>query len=291
MFHLLRILALLFIPLIVVQQVFAGRPLPSVIYGEDDRLDYHQADASSKRLAEGTVALIRSSGLVHEGEWTQIKTVSFGQSLGLCPYEPFYNQETAAFCSGFLVTPDTVVTAGHCIRGQDTCDSTKFVFGFRVEEEGQQPRRVPSGQIYSCKTLVHSVAELGGEDFAVVKLDRRVTQVPPLVLRREGKIQIGAPLKVIGHPAGLPLKIAGGGSVRRMEPHYLVANLDTYGGNSGSAVFNSVTGQIEGVLVRGEMDFTYKDGCRISNRCSNDGCRGEDVTLIERVLPYLSSGN
>lgn len=287
MFRLLRNLAFILIPSILVQQVFAGRP--SVIYGEDDRIDYYQADSGTKGLAEGTVALIRTSGLEPDGDWTRIKTVSYGQGLGLCPDEPFFSQETAAFCSGFLVAPDTIVTAGHCVRGQDSCNSTKFVFGFRMESEGFQPRRVLSDDVYGCKTLVHSVADLGGEDFAVVKLDRRVTHIPPLVLRREGKVQTGTSLKVIGHPAGLPLKIASGASVRRLEPHYLVANLDTYGGNSGSAVFNSVTGQIEGILVRGEMDFTYRDGCRASNRCPDGGCRGEDVTLIERVLPYLNN--
>jgi hypothetical protein len=35
------------------------------------------------------------------------------------------------------------------------------------------------------------------------------------------------------------------------------------------------------------MDFIYTNGCRVSNRCADTGCRGEDVTLFERVLPYI----
>lgn len=36
-------------------------------------------------------------------------------------------------------------------------------------------------------------------------------------------------------PAGLPTKIAGGATMRDASPNgYYVANLDTYGGNSGS---------------------------------------------------------
>ena len=73
-----------------------------------------------------------------------------------------------------------------------------------------------------------------------------------------------------------------------VKDQFLVANLDTYGGNSGSAVFNATDGKIEGVLVRGEMDYVFKNGCRISNVCATDACRGEDVTLIERVLPALT---
>lgn len=261
---------------------------PTVIYGADDRLDYYQvADVAWKAKADSTVALIRSSSLDTQGAVTNIKSVHYGQSMGLCTSEPYYEQETAAFCSGFLLTPDTIVTAGHCIRSQDSCASTKFVIGFRLEAAGQLPRQVASDQVYSCATLVHSVASPLGEDFAVVKLDRAVTQVQPLAFRQTGTLTIDDALTVIGHPAGLPLKVAGGATVRSMGPEFLVANLDTYGGNSGSAVFNSSTGEVEGILVRGETDFIYKDGCRKSNICTDTGCRGEDVTLIERVRPYL----
>ena len=62
-----------------------------------------------------------------------------------------------------------------------------------------------------------------------------------------------------------------------------MANLDTYGGNSGSAVFNAKTGLVEGILVRGEQDYVQKGDCRVSNVCPADGCRGEDVTKILSV--------
>lgn len=66
-----------------------------------------------------------------------------------------------------------------------------------------------------------------------------------------------------------------------------MANLDTYGGNSGSAVFNDRTGEVEGILVRGEVDYTYKGNCMVSNVCTDSGCRGEDVTYISEVLQFL----
>ncbi len=89
---------------------------------------------------------------------------------------------------------------------------------------------------------------------------------------------------VIGHPAGLPTKVSGGAKVRDAGPTgHFVANLDTYGGNSGSAVFNAKTGLIEGILVRGEIDYTWRGGCKVSNTCADDGCRGEDVTKISAL--------
>ena len=73
------------------------------------------------------------------------------------------------------------------------------------------------------------------------------------------------------------------------KPGYFVANLDTYGGNSGSAVFNAKTGVIEGILVRGENDYVYKGNCRVSNVCASDGCRGEDVTKLSAITATIPS--
>jgi V8-like Glu-specific endopeptidase len=261
---------------------------PSVIYGVDDRLDYFEVtDQQIKRAADSTVALIRASSLDPQGNTTQISTVPYGQGRGLCRTEPYYSQETAAFCSGFLVTPEIVVTAGHCISDSSVCSNTRLVFGFHLNQANVLPRSVPTEFVYQCKDVIHSVSAPAGEDFAVIKLDRPVSQFSPLSYRTSGKVGIGEALHVIGHPAGLPLKVAGGAQVRAVKTEFLQANLDTYGGNSGSAVFNSQTGDVEGILVRGEVDYKFENGCRISNVCPDNEGRGEDVTLFERVLPYI----
>ena len=266
----------------------AGAERPKVIYGEDNRVDYFEVtDPVQRELANSTVALVRAHNVQIRDQVAELTTESYSKSYGLCTQEPYYEQETAAFCSGFLVAPDVIVTAGHCVTNSAACERTRFVFGFRLNSPGEQPRAVPAEHVFSCKNLIHSVARGQGEDFAVVRLDRPVTHVAPLAYRISGRPQAGEALEVMGHPAGLPLKVASGASVRHVHSEYLVANLDTYGGNSGSAVFNAVTHEVEGVLVRGEADFEYKSGCATSKRCDNQGCRGEDVTLFERVLPYL----
>ncbi len=84
---------------------------------------------------------------------------------------------------------------------------------------------------------------------------------------------------MIGHPVGLPTKFAGEAVVRsNQQSAFFVANLDTYGGNSGSPVFNSDTHEVEGILVRGETDFVPQGGCNVSLVCPTSGCRGEDCT-------------
>jgi V8-like Glu-specific endopeptidase len=90
---------------------------------------------------------------------------------------------------------------------------------------------------------------------------------------------VGSEVLVIGHPTGLPTKLADGAVIRSLKETYFIANLDTYGGNSGSAVFDANSGLVEGILVRGEQDYVRSSsGCLASNVCRNDGCRGEDVT-------------
>jgi hypothetical protein len=260
-----------------------------VIYGDDNRKDYFQIEEPSVRnAADATAALINIANLTENAETTAIKTTPFGSARGMCLSEPFYHQETAAFCSGFLVSADTMVTAGHCVRDASGCASTRFVFGFKVEGQDGLPRSVPTDHVFSCARVVHTVSLAAGEDFAVIKLDRPVPFVLPLAFRQEGKITSGTGLVVMGHPSGLPLKIAAGAAVREVKDQFFTANLDTYGGNSGSAVFNAGTGLVEGILVRGEQDYVTQGNCRVSKRCLDNGCRGEDVTLFERVLPYLN---
>lgn len=266
----------------------AGEVSGKVVYGADNRKDiYEVTDSTLLNLADSTVGLVRNSGLTPKGDAFAIKTTSYASSYGLCKEEPFYDQSTAAFCSGFLVTPDTVVTAGHCIETQASCDTTSFVFNFHVKAAGVYPTEARNDDVYRCKTLVAARVVSTGHDFAVVKLDRAVTNHRPVTLRRSGTPAVGDALTVIGHPAGLPAKISGGAAVRSLQNGYLVANLDTYGGNSGSAVFNDRTGEVEGILVRGETDYKYKNGCMVSNVCTDEGCRGEDVTLIGETLQYI----
>ena len=107
-------------------------------------------------------------------------------------------------------------------------------------------------------------------------------------IRKEGAIANGTAITVIGHPSGLPTKISGGANVRSTDQQaYFVANLDTYGGNSGSAVFNTMTREVEGILVRGETDYVSNGTCNVSKVCPTTGCRGEDCTRIAELIDLI----
>ncbi len=274
-------------------QALAQLMMPRVIYGEDERMDLYEVDSFEVlELARATVALIDKNNLdvldlspMSFG----LKGAEFGEKYELCEEERFREQKTSARCSGFLVGPDLVVTAGHCMMAQEDCRNTQFVFDFALHSPGTAPEHLSQSQVYHCAEVVTLNLDARGTDFAVVRLNRAVTDRKPLKLSRERQLSPGDPLMIIGHPVGLPTKVAPGGSVRESgkgKP-YFVANLDSYGGNSGSAVINEISGKVEGILVRGEVDFERRDSCRVSKRCPHNQCRGEDVIHISEVLPYL----
>ncbi|MGZ3771950.1 MAG: trypsin-like peptidase domain-containing protein [Bdellovibrio sp.] len=265
---------------------------PKVIYGEDNRQDVYQVErADVRETADSTVAMIPNKSLkrVEEG-FFRVDALTFGEANDLCPEERFRDQPTAAECSGSLVGEDLIATAAHCISKSD-CGQYSFVFGYRMKNATSAPEMVPASDVYKCKRVV-AREYTNAQDYALVRLDRTVKDHRILNLQRT-PAEPNDPIYVIGHPSGLPTKVAGGAHVRAQEGPFFKANLDTYGGNSGSAVFNSSTNEVVGLLVRGETDFVYdsKRQCSVSKRCDNNGCRGEDVTNISYIIEALNRIN
>lgn len=265
-----------------------------LIYGDDDRKDLYEVSSPlQKSLADSTVALLESSDLKPlSASSFSLPSGTFGSQNMLCSSEPYYDQPAGAFCSGSLVGPNLILTAGHCVKDVSDCASVRFVFGYAVKQAGKYPTSVATSEVYSCKRIISRKQEAAGSDYALIEIDRPVTGHAVLKLQRSRIAAVGDSVTVIGHPAGLPTKVASGGKVRKVSSTFVTTNLDTYGGNSGSAVFNSESGEVMGILVRGDTDFVAKGSCYVSNRCPADGCRGEDVTRIDQVSSLIpeSSG-
>ena len=111
---------------------------------------------------------------------------------------------------------------------------------------------------------------------------------------------------VIGHPTGLPTKISANGKVNlNTEVTRFSTSLDTFHGNSGSAVFDAVTGQVEGILIMGKNDYrpsilSNPNSCQVANLCdeSANNCsaglesgvigHGEVVLRIEKLKTLIT---
>ena len=260
-----------------------------VIYGVDDRQDLFQVtDPALLEDADCVVSIFGANAITDNGNGTStLTTQNFGTEFNLCQGESFRDQPIGAFCSGFLVGPDIVATAGHCVDANNVTNA-RFVFGFRMTNATTAQTTIDNGQIYSGAALLGRQLVQSGADWALVRLEREVTDHTIADVRRIWRIPDNEAIHVIGHPVGLPIKVAGGANVRDNTPAaFFVANLDTYGGNSGSPVFNAATHQVEGILVRGETDFTLQGNCRVSLVCPSNGCRGEDVTRTTELVTSL----
>ena len=259
-----------------------------VIYGVDDRKDiFESKNTPYKTLAQSTAAMIPTNVLEErEGNLLEITGTTLEED-GICSDARFAKQITAANCSGFLVGEDLLVTAGHCIESLSDCSRYSWVFDYANTTEEKKTHIVPKSAVYTCTQIISRALDRATDnDYALVKLDRKVEGRLPLKVRTSGKIANKADLVVIGHPSGLPSKIADGAAVRtNKNNYYFQATLDTFGGNSGSAVFDSKTGVVEGILVRGERDYISDPvrGCSIPKVCKMTECRGEDVTRITNI--------
>ena len=266
--------------------------IPKVFYGEDNRHDVADySDAMFQRYAKST------AGMVYEGRIKKIGTNSYrlnartlAEEYNLCPEVRFREQKAPMECSGFLIAPDLLLTAGHCAMEFDFCTDFKWVFGYFSDDQ-----KITEDDIYSCEKIVDmEVNQLTMLDYAIIKLDRKVAGRTPLRLRSQGQIERGEEVVVIGHPSGLPTKIADQGFVRShsFDDIYFTTNSDTFGINSGSAVFNRTTGLVEGILVRGDQDYAYdyQRNCTAVWQNSDLGGRGEDVTSV-LAIPDITKYN
>jgi len=262
---------------------------PKVIYGTDNRHEvYEETNPAVRENADSTVVFIHNSAIRIANGIATITSKTLEKEMRVCSSEPYAQQPAVGNCSGSLVGDDLIATAGHCVGATD-CRGYNVVFGYRMESSNVAITTLPESEIYTCKTVV-AREYTNNQDYALVQLDRPVKghRVLPLA---KSSVQAGDDIYVIGHPSGLPTKIADGAKVRTLMTGFFRTNLDTYGGNSGSAVFSAATHEVVGILVRGETDFKYADNnqCRVSNVCEETGCRGEDVTNISYISQAIEN--
>jgi len=285
------------------RQALGGELAPKAIYGVDDRRNYDHPQVTNwqRRGADSTVVLVDMQNLIPSADGASFDlrggNILGSDGSGLCtpaqaeglgkPEEPFYDEPNPGFCSGFRVGSDRIATAGHCLKTEAQCTRTRFIANFYKTIGGSPEKHVPASDVYACKRLLDGKLTTDGPDWRLAQLDRPMKSGMNVRLRQLGQepqLQSGDGVTVIGYPLGLPVKIAAGAVVRGFGKGFFIANLDTYEGNSGSAVFNTeqlTKGDmlVEGILVRGEKDFDVKTPCFVSKRCTVAGCRGEDVTL------------
>lgn len=254
-----------------------------VVYGTDSRIDISDSKSALHKLkAKSVAALIPSTAIFKSGEVSHLASSTL-YDKNICSNQRFSHQQAVSICTGFLIGKNRLVTAGHCIKDGE-CKTHKWVFNYQLDSSKDSfVGQIENKHIYSCKRVIDwKQTFFFKQDWAVIELDRPVLDRAPLAMSNRIP-RPGTALFTIGTPSGLPLKIATG-KVRKLNIAYFTSNLDTFGGNSGSPVFNAQTGLVEGILVRGQKDYRKTaSGCSVVNHYPENGGGGEDVTFIDLV--------
>lgn len=251
------------------------------IFGRDDRVDVLAHSTKHELGRAVAVGVINSL-------WTDLgggRSELWADPLSdfMCSDERFNNQASVSYaCTGFLVDDDLLVTAGHCATNtgevrnssDNYCEAYTWLFDYRANSD---VNKIPSADIYKCKEIIYAVQEeVDGHsyDFALVRLERKVKGRTPLKIS-DRPARMGSKVSMLGHPMGLPLKYTFNAHVfKEGEGRSFLTNLDAFGGNSGSPVFNAQN-EVVGVLIAGNPALaTYRDpkaGCDRFNRCDESG--------------------
>lgn len=248
------------------------------IRGGGMRLDMYEInDTDIKRNARSVASIWMKENIIDNGcGSSSLQLKIYGESFNLHRGEPYHKQPIAAgrLCTGFLVKNNVIATAGHCADEQNV-KHLRFVFGYQMEDADQPVTHVPNEEVYNGMEIIARVYDPGGTgtDWALVKLDRCVTGRDILKLAETG-VRRDDPVYVLGHPCGLPLKYVPDEPITEISRAVFSAELSVYGGNSGSPVFNSITHDVVGIVVRGDnQNFRWTGSGWISIRYPHNELR------------------
>lgn len=240
------------------------------VYGTDDRKERYQFLTTSMtyRLARSS-AMVAMRGLVKprsDGNFELWEPRTLAQT-GVCADERFAKQPEVGYCSATLVAPDLVVTSGHCMMNayggfasaQRRCEDIYLVFDFAYSAATTSwlsaLRVIPKKNVFRCvEVLAAEIPDLTmpRQDYAILKLDRAVEGRTPVPVYDGADRPVGSSAIQIGHPSGLPQKIAPAKVYEHLDPARYDAyryRSDVFGGNSGGGVFTT-NGTLFGIPTR-----------------------------------------
>jgi len=258
------------------------------IFGQDNRVsaytynDFTRATAVAVKTSQFRGNYLTGSSL---GAKLMQQAKSTGANPGYVSSEVRFTKEPAmAFCTGFLIAPDILVTAGHCLNSSNY-RTMEWVFDYT-----NGLKYTPGGSIYISpdkrykvkKLISHKYNSKTNDDYCVLQLDRPVTR-KPFRFRTGNDPEFNAKINTLGSPKGLPLKLVRDGYISQVYTKQFHTNLDVFGGNSGGPVYNA-NGFIEGILVSGPVKGKMK-GYHIDESCN---CIVEDKydDLFDPILGY-----
>jgi V8-like Glu-specific endopeptidase len=200
------------------------------------------------------------------------------------------NVSGARWCTGVMIGHNLMLTAGHCFdrypaggwvvprkNGTNTpippgemARRMHVNFDYQVRPNGTLRREVE----YEVDALIEY--RRAGLDYAIVQLADTPGSEMGVGELADSDPPVGTMLAIIGHPAAAPKRIEAGPLTLYDGDRMYYNDIDTLGGNSGSAIWASPAGTIAGVHTNG--------GCNAVGTGVNSGYR---IARIRTVSPSV----
>ncbi|MCP4325504.1 MAG: trypsin-like peptidase domain-containing protein [Alteromonadales bacterium] len=207
----------------------------------------------------------------------------------VCEDLPFIKEVAIGTCSGVLIKPNLVATAGHCVD-KHIFDKTWF-FNYQngddlVLKQGYKVQHIiyrnldliKSGYSFERNNINRQRQQIGVgplppdmhdysnyRDIALLELDNDVEGFLTLNINFS-PFFAGRKVISVGYPLGLPLKQNTNGSIKEMAtPYYMTTNIETLQGNSGGPLFDLETGDLIAITVN--QGFNSVFGLNKNKRC------------------------
>ncbi len=255
-------------------------------YGNDDRQQIRDAnDPRVAQWARSIAIIVNRDILTSSGPGRLAANVpTLGEKQNLCRGERFADEPVLGFCSSYLVAPDLVATAGHCFKST-LCEEMAFVFDFYQGGASGDVSAIPKSSVFHCKELVARQYD-GALDYAVVRLDRPVTNRTPFPLQGPPPA-VGARVALLGFPSGILGKVDLAGKVVRVEGNRIRTSVDSFPGHSGGVMIDMTTGRAFGVHVEGSSpSYVGTGACTRAAGCAAvtpdaDSCQGAVESSVD----------
>lgn len=234
------------------------------IYDEDNRVDYYKLkDEKVKELSRSVAFQIyfdELRGWTFNRYWELL--VRPLSARNICHNERFAEQPVMRNdCTGVLIGPKHLLMPGHCITDH-YCKNDLFYYMFDYRRDDMETFNVKRDRnnFYKCKKLLKRVYNpQTAISYAVLELDKTVKDRTPVKIAKEQMISTNEELLAIGHPAGMPLKVAKDAYVTDQNKTHFLVSSDISGSSKGTAIFNARTYELEGMLISGTKEYVTND--------------------------------
>jgi hypothetical protein len=279
-----------------------GLSAQAAVFGADNRHAVTETSPALQLARSTAIAVLSANFAVNNKGLIDLDT---DRLTNLCSGELMAGEPSLSYsCTGFLVAPDLLATAGHCVYAVNTpnqtlehetklaCETFSWLFDYQATSSAPAAlKNLSPDRLFHCKEIIYArqTERAPFVDYALIRLDRPALGRTPFKIS-SAPVMVGDAVAMVGYPFGTPVKYTDAARVtlNNLKRDSFLTSLDAFEGNSGSPVFNSAH-DVVGILIGGTPSAnTYTPrglSCERVNRCTENGSSCDLPDTDTSVLP------